>query len=1058
MQSYVDRRRETTERARALSDPDETLAALWDESPELAIDMAEVVNHLPTLHRALNSGVVDLQIRTVASSSLPRLDSAVLTEALPDLPMAVRRVLFRHIRSRRLTALASAILETVHAVHGVDEAAALLPICDTATVERWLPLLEHAVNQTAVAKRHPDLMLARAVEELSQLEVRDDWWRQRGHALNETVEHDPARVLDLIERFGPSTWLPFSIPSMTRLARVDAGRFIKQLENRTYSLGKPAYLALVAANPPELVWLGRQKLVNVLRAMPPSRRTEFFDKVNADKDTARVDVPEDVLRLLPRARRAEEARRMRAIAAETGDETKVRRMTSFLPFDEARDELTKVTQSGDADERATGYPLLIDCAAKDFRLAELLPWLVERLKREQDPVRLAAIQALAAASPGVFGDATELTQIATDAFDARDFSTATGGALATLCVKLLIHNSSPVALGILTRWWNRTGWSSMGRLGQQLRHGQEHDLFAALKDTIATAAEQIDFDPAFALARTLGRRAWTMPDLLEIVWSAIQWSLEPDSREAIGLLLADPRRRNERVQRILDLDPTAVFVSSVMDVLQYARTDLLEVMLGKEIPEGTFAPKKVRLIPLYLRGTRRWLPEQRTRYAELVMSLANSDKQSRETRAQAVETLGRIHGPAKRNILRYLDSEDELIAQAAIGALPNHDNPLEALDLLLERALGDNRGHAELTSMYTIRQCARRVAPSKLVPKLRDAVARGGRVTVRKELVRLVSDFRLPDAVGILRDIWETPNQHRDVRAATAFVALSWLDDPRAWNLLREAVSGPREVSMQVLRTYPYAVPTEHREGIAALIRAVAVGPDDRLRAVALGSIGAWSRWYPEAITVLTNAVIDLDERAGWQAAANSLTNLATVPAGEAAIVATLRALLRFTGPDAEADRDLPALQRARTVFGQLRTTWNRQGHQRDIAHRVAQHFHDTEVVRPEVVRLRLSAVDVRSVRALADLREIEPLLAGRPLLADDAKHHLGYPSWAWHADAMLYAAQNLTDGMLVLAIVAAGGPAYGWPEPWRDLLRGLRRHTDPSVRDAALAVMTAAE
>ncbi|TCO64691.1 hypothetical protein [Actinocrispum wychmicini] len=1056
MQSYVERRREITERARALSDPDDTLTALWSEDPELAIDMAEVVNHLPTLVRALNSGVVDLQIRAAGSSSMPRLDPAVLVAALPDLPMAVRRVLYRRIRSRRLTPMASALIEAVHAAHGVYEAATLLPLCDTATVERWLAVLEHAVNQSAVAKRHPELMLTRAVEELAGLEVRDNWWRQRGYALDEVVEYAPARVLDLIERYGPSTWLPFSVRSMTRLAKVDASRFIQQLENRKYTLGKPAYLALVAAAPAELVWLGRQDLVKVLRAMPPSQRAEFFDKVHADKDMARVEVPEDVLRLLPRARRAQEARRMRAIAVETGDETTVHQLTSCLPFDEAREDLIKVTQSGEADDRADGYALLIDCAAKDFRLVDLLPWLVERLKREQNPVRLDAIEALAAASPRAFGDATELTQIATDAFDARDFSTATGEALASLCVKLLIHNGSPVALEILTRWWQRTGWSAMGGLGRQLRHGQEHDLFAALKNTIATAAEQVDFDPAFALARTFGRRAWAMPDLLELVWSAIPWGLEYASREAINLLLADPRARNDRVQRILDLDPTAVFLPNVLDVLQYARTDLLEVMLGQEIPEGTFAPKKVRLIPLHLRGTRRWLPTQRTRYAELVMSLADSGKQSRETRARAVETLGTIHGPAKRNILRYLDSTDQLVAQAAIGRLPNQDDPLEALDLLLERALGDNRGQAELTSMYTIRQCARRVAPSRLVPKLSDALARGGRVTVRKELVRLVSDFRLPDAVGILWNVWETPNQHRDVRAAATFVALSWLDDTRAWDLLRAAVSGPREVSMQVLRTYPYAVPTEHRAGIAALIREVAVGPDDQLRSAALGAIDSWAQWYPEAVTVLAQAVVNLDERAGWQAAAGSLGSLATTPAGEATAVETLHLLLRGEGPDADAERDRPMLQRARSITGVMTRRWSYHPSHRAPMRRIAGELERYDQFRTETVELVATTIDVENAGLLADLRDIERLVEGRPQLATRVGQQLRQP---YRTAAFLLAATGeLTNGHLMTGILAAQGSRMGWPEPWRDLLRGLRRHTDPSVRDAALAIMTATE
>src|SRR5690349_2540869 len=105
MRSYAERRRETTARARAMTDPDTTLARLWTEDPERAVDMAEVVNHMPTIERALTSGVVGLQLRVATSSALRHLAADVLVEALPELPVAVRRVLFRRIRQRRLTTL-----------------------------------------------------------------------------------------------------------------------------------------------------------------------------------------------------------------------------------------------------------------------------------------------------------------------------------------------------------------------------------------------------------------------------------------------------------------------------------------------------------------------------------------------------------------------------------------------------------------------------------------------------------------------------------------------------------------------------------------------------------------------------------------------------------------------------------------------------------------------------------------------------------------------------------------------------------------------------------------
>jgi hypothetical protein len=1052
MRSYAERRRETTEQARAMTDPDRALTALWATDPEAAIDMAEVVNHLPTMERALTSGVVGLQLRVATSSTLRRLDPNVLLNALPELPLAVRRVLLRRIRQRRLAALANALVEAVQDA----DAARLLPLCDAETVERLLPKLEHLVSHIAIARYHPELTLARAVDELAQLEITEPWWRSRGHALDEIVAYAPERLLDLAERYAPATWLPFSGRSLALMAEVDAGRLLRLVVDRTHQLTLRGYRTLATANPPELVHLGRQNLVTVLRAMPPARRAEFFDQVYADRDSTRLAVSDLELRLLPRARRAAEARRLRDIAAETGDVDQVRRMTAHLPYDEAHADLTTITTSGDADERAVGYRLLIDCAANSRRLAELLPWLADRLKREQDPVRMAAFQALAAVHPQALGDAHELRQLATDAFDARDFSHHTGSALADTCVELLVYNSSTVALEVLTDWWKRIRWSYLGDLGRKLRHGQEHEVFDALWGTVEAATDRVDFQPAFALASAFGKRTNNMPALLDLMWDAIPFGTEHASRQAIRHLLADPRHRATRVRRILDLDPTAVFVSEVMAVIQDNRTDLLEVVLGSTVPQGTFAPKTVRLIPLYLRHTERWEPAQRARYAELLMSLADSAEQSRETCADAVAAIGRIHGPASRNILRYLDSADELVVQAAVGRLPDLDDPAESLDLLLAMALGDNRGHVELTAMYTVRRCASRVVPSRVSVALRDALARGGRVTVRKELVRLVSDFRLPDAVGILRQTWDTPGQHRDVRAAVAFAVLSWLDDPEAWNLLREAVNGAREINKQVLRTHPYNVPAGHRARMSASIRQVATGPDDQLRLEALDTLDSWAQWDPAVLKVLTDAFTNLDDRVSWRTAVRPLRRLIMTPAGEVAVVKALHTLLSAPeAPDAELDRDRPAFNRARTFVGGLANFANAQPVSRERLRRVSDELLRHDDIRVENIDLRVSTIDVNVLQVRFDLRDIENVVGDHPFLAARAGHALARPRDATH---LVQAVTELTNGHLQVAVLQNHSQRLGHPEPWRVLLRELRRHPDPGVRDAALRLVTANE
>ena len=1056
--SYVVRRQEITARALSMSTPDAELAAVWDEDPWLAIDMAEVINHVSTLERAFTSGAVDLQLRVVASSSLPHLNPALLTG---DLPVDVRRVLLLRLKKGRHRATADALIEHVFQTAGDHEAASLLPGCSREMVEQWLPRLRHLASP-ALARQHPDLMLDLAFAELPALDsqARDNWWRHNVLLVDEAIDHEPARVLELISQFGPSTWMPVSAAKSGRLAEVDAGRFLRAMHKRAYRpLSKAAYLILAKANPPELVQLGRIELFPVLRAFPPSQRVAFFDAVHADKNMSHVDLDDAVLRLLPRSRRAAETRRMRANALAAGEELQARRLAQFLPYDEARETLTELTYAGEATERAEGYPLLIACAARNFRLAELLPWLADRLKREQDPVRMAAFQALAAASPRAFGEAPELAQIAADAFDARDLSSASSEALAALCVKLLVDAGSELALSILGDMWHRDSWISLGRLDRRLRHGQEHAVYRAFAKTITENASLTIYQPALALVTALGKRAWQMPELMDTLWGAIKDSHEGEARDAIRLLLDDPRTRNERVQRIVEIDPSTVFIPEVLRVLQFRRTDLLDVLFGDELPQGRFAPGEVRRVPLGLQGTRRWLPAQRLRYAVLLGALADNPAQDRGVQAAAVRTLGTIHG---QDALAYLDSEDELVAQAAIAVLPDLPDPVAALRLLLDRALSDNRGQAELASMYTIRRCARRVAPSALAGILLQV--QGGRVTVRKELVRLISDFRLPDAVGLLHRAWHAENQHRDVRAAIAFAALSWLDEPAAWDLLRAAVSGPREVAMQVLRVSAYTVPERHRPEIARLISEVATGQDTRLKAQALQQLGTWLTWFPAAIPVLVTSITDLDDRTGWAAAAVGLISAITTPAAETAVLDCVEALATATAtdPDADADRDRPGLQRTRVLIDGLTHSPNSKPPRRGAIVRLTEALASYPEIRREVIELRLSTVRTDTTEASGDIQAVALLMADRPVLAAQVSRH-AWTDWStypyyWNRDAMLDAARNVGNGYLATSILAVGGPHFGWPEDWRSALRELRRHADPDVRDAALRAMTSSE
>src|SRR6185312_11652809 len=104
---------------------------------------------------------------------------------------------------------------------------------------------------------------------------------------------------------------------------------------------------------------------------------------------------------------------------------------------------------------------------------------------------------------------------------------------------------------------------------------------------------------------------------------------------------------------------------------------------------------------------------------------------------------------------RYLDASDVTLVEAALGALPWTDRAAEALPILLTYVDGDRARVA----VYAATRASRFVQPSVLRRELR----LDGKVTARKEAVRLLAQLAVPGAPDVLVAAWRSPDQHRDV-------------------------------------------------------------------------------------------------------------------------------------------------------------------------------------------------------------------------------------------------------------------------------------------------------
>ncbi|GAA1804078.1 hypothetical protein [Actinomadura chokoriensis] len=1056
------RMRELALRARALAGTPELQVLLADLSGRgryerrTALHMAMAARDLPYIERVLAGPDMDLRRAALrAVRTLPVSDGAAAA-VLDDAPADLRRAFYRTLRHARRAALADRLLPDVRARWGDREAAALLPACTTGTVARLLPELEHAVTAwRAVAGRHPGAFLARGRARGADR----SWWRRCRAGLPVVAGNDPAGLLDLLEEHG-SVLAAARVPQVLFpvLFRADAVRAARAARHvRRRNRVPRAFYRYVSRLPPadlreflphEAYWL-RDFLVHV----PPGRRAEVYDLAAGRTGHHGVSAL-PVLALLPPDRAAEEARRMldwhgsvrHSARSRPGDHGIPLRLTAHLPYAEAAGPLREAAAGGDPGRRGLARSLLIGLTARTgdpALLYALVADLAHRTRNERDPLRGTFIAALASVPVALLDDtfAGPLDEVAAAAVDARDSSPVTRRRLRDLADRVLAHAASPGlvrwALGAYGRLVAAHGAEPLHghRLDRVLRRGRERDLLDVLRPHLG------EYTVAMALARSLGRRAFALPDLQDALRAAI-----PEApHSAAGLWLADPARREARAVELLAGDASAIVLPEVWRVVARRRTDLLLAALDRD-RTGRFAtaPQPVSVGP---QEPGRWTPPQIEHVRALLKASAG---------VTAAASLGRLPGTLDDLAARAGRSDETTLAEAALEAMAAADRPAEALALLL----GHARGPHSAVAVAAIAACGERVPPSALGPVLAEALTgTGAKTTVRKQAARLLERLRPPGAADVLLRTWDDPDLHRDVRVAVASALRRMPEDPRAIAALADA-AGPYAGELMhrtLFQAKPSEYAPEHRPAYAALVRRLGKAADDPgVRFRAAKAFGAWVPWYAEGFGDVLAAVADPADPAGddelpilrallWEGAVADealgvLASLLAAEPGETArsrAVAVAEVIANLPSPDRLARRAVPML--------------------------AAHPLYAAQAVDVALGSARLTGGDVTARRLADGLAALADLLRDRPALAATVTERRladavgGYAALREGGPERLLPALRLLAGradfaaqLLATGLLRTGGPAAEWPGELRDVLEGLRRSAHLEVRQAA--------
>ncbi len=214
-----------------------------------------------------------------------------------------------------------------------------------------------------------------------------------------------------------------------------------------------------------------------------------------------------------------EARRHLALPALATRQRQLLPYAAFLPWDEARAALDPSIRNPDPELRELALPALIGVARyESSRQADALQLVVDR-RNEQDPVRMAMLQALADLPPSRWRaeHLPALGQAIRDALDAADCSHATARATEQLVIALLPFHPDWSAQWLATLAAERGQLHSYG-LEQRLTDPDVRRIAPALLPVLAAWQPRERDHAIFAASPICLASAWQrFPELVAIL-------------------------------------------------------------------------------------------------------------------------------------------------------------------------------------------------------------------------------------------------------------------------------------------------------------------------------------------------------------------------------------------------------------------------------------------------------------------------------------------------------------------------------------------------------------
>jgi len=211
---------------------------------------------------------------------------------------------------------------------------------------------------------------------------------------------------------------------------------------------------------------------------------------------------------------------------------------------------------------------------------------------------------------------------------------------------------------------------------------------------------------------------------------------------------------------------------------------------------GRFATGRTSWAIRFARGQGRWTSRLHALHAGAWTNILADDKRDVPTLIAAIHSLAALAFAPRDALLPFASDPRQPVRETAIRALPWLDGG-QGIPVLLA-CLEDARAR---WAIYALRKAFSEMKKERVLAYLREAPT--SKVTVAKEVVRLLGELGGRESYDELLALDRKPDLHRDVRIALLRAVWDHLEREETWPILERAVAHPDWVVASKLADVP---------------------------------------------------------------------------------------------------------------------------------------------------------------------------------------------------------------------------------------------------------------